>query len=99
MEVYDGEYALISSCSTYQEKIDKINAIIEALEDTALKSATKGHITEYELDDGQTKIKTSYRSPSAIYEAINNFEKLKQMYINKCTGRVIALRDAKSNIP
>ncbi len=97
METYDGEYAYISSCTSYQEKIDKINAIIEALEATALKAAGKAHIDEYELDDGQTKIKTSYRSPSAIYEAINNFEKLKQRYLNKCIGRVFVARDAGSN--
>ncbi len=98
METYDSEYAYISSCDSYQEKIDRINAIITALEDTALKAAGKGYIDEYELDDGQTKIRVSYRSPSAIYTAINNYEKLKQMYVNRCIGRVIVLRDANSNL-
>ena len=97
MEIYDSEYAYISSCSNYQDKIAAINAIIEALEDAALKAAGKAHIDEYELDDGQTKIRTSYRSPSAIATAIREYEKIKQQYLNRCHGRVFVMRDVNSN--
>lgn len=98
MAIYT-EYEYISCASSLADKIAKIDSIIAALEDTALKAASKGFVDEYELDDGQTKIRTSYRSPKAIYDAIKAYEQQRQYYLNKCTGRVIALRDAGSNNP
>ena len=53
-------------------------------------------ITEYQLDDGQIKIKTAYNSISQVEAGINSLEKLKNIYINRMRGRVTVLRDVNS---
>ena len=53
-------------------------------------------IAEYQLDDGQIKIKTAYNSISQVEAGINSLEKLKNIYINRMRGRVTVLRDVNS---
>lgn len=96
MVVYDSAYIYINSATTLCDKIDKIDSIITALEDTALKSAANDDITEYNLDDGQTKIKTVYKGTDAVLKSINSFIKLKQYYVNQLNGRHVRLVDGKS---
>lgn len=85
------------SCGTsIRDKIRRINEIQEALETSALKAAAQGNITEYSLDDGQTKIRTVYRNASEIAASINAFETIKQRYINKLIGRGVRLMDGKN---
>lgn len=98
MVEYDSAYIYIDSASDLRSKITRMDAIIEALEDAALKGAATGHLTEYSLDDGQTKIKTAYRSVNEIFNAINAFSRLRQLYINRSNGRVMRLVDSK-NLP
>lgn len=97
MATYNNAYSYITCSTTITEKIAKIEAIISALEDISLIAAGKAHIDEYELDDGQTKIKASYRSPKSIADAIDAFTKIKERWVNKCIGSVVVLRDAGSN--
>lgn len=93
---YDSADIYISSATTLREKITRIDAIITALEDTALVAAGKGDVTEYSLDDGQTKIRTVYRDAASIAVAIANFEQIKQRYVNRLNGRHIRLVDSKN---
>lgn len=86
----------VSSATTLREKITRIDAIITALEAAALTGAATGQLTEYSLDDGQTKIKTAYRSMDEVMTAIMSFEKLRQMYINRLNGRMVRLVDSKN---
>ena len=53
-------------------------------------------IDEYQLDDGQMKIRTSYRSPEDVAKAIEGFERTKQVFVNQYNGRVSYLRDSRS---
>ena len=96
MVIYDSAAIFIQKATTLRDKIIKIDAIIVALEDTALKSAVKDHIKEYWLDDGQSKIKTVYKGTDAVLESIKSFEKLRQMYVNRLNGRQVRLVDGKS---
>ena len=96
MVIYDSAAIFIQKATTLRDKIIKIDAIIVALEDTALKSAVKDHIEEYWLDDGQSKIKTVYKGTDAVLESIKSFEKLRQMYVNRLNGRQVRLVDGKS---
>lgn len=86
----------IDSAESKLAKIQRIDAIIVVLEDAALKSAANMDLTEYSLDNGQTKVKTIYRDVDAIVKAIMNFRKLKQLYVNSLNGRTIRLQDAGS---
>lgn len=98
MAIFDSAAIYIDSAKTLREKIVRIDAIITALETSALKAAETGNISEYSLDDGQTKIKTAYRSPVDVQNSIDAFEKIKQRYVNQLNGRVMRLVDSKSFI-
>ena len=95
---YKSANIYINEATDLRDKISRINNVINALLDVALKAASTENITEYQLDDGQTKIRTMYRGTKAVFEAINDFERLKQMYINRLMGRAIRLVDSQNFI-
>lgn len=96
MTVYDSASIYIDSRTTLRAKITAIDAIIAALEVSALKAAEGESIEEYWLDDGQTKIKTIRRTSEQIAKSIFNFEQIKQRYVNSLNGRVFRLVDGKN---
>jgi len=55
-----------------------------------------GNISSYELDDGQVRIKTGYRSMADIESGIKSLERMKQLYINRLYGRSVTLRDSRT---
>ena len=62
MVIYDSADIYINGATCLRDKITRIDAIIVALEDAALKGAAQGNISDYSLNDGQTQIRTGYRS-------------------------------------
>lgn len=98
MVYFDSADLYIESYSTNVAKIAAISAIQDALLSSALKAAAKGDISEYMLNDGQTIIKTVYRSGAEIQKAWNDFERIKQIYINRVNGRMVRLVDSKNFI-
>lgn len=94
--VFDSAAAYVESCKTLKDKIAAIDAIIDALETTALKAASTGNITSYSLDDGQTRINTVYRNAAEVEASISAFEKIKQRYINRLNGHRTRLVDSKN---
>jgi hypothetical protein len=98
MAVYDSASIYVECATTLQDKITRIDAIITALETTALKMAANDNISEYSLNDGQTQIKTVYKGADAVMKSIQAFENLRQIYINRLNGRSMRLVDSK-NLP
>ncbi len=96
MVVYDSACIYIEKASTIRDKITRIDAIISALESTALKAAANDNIKEYSLDDGQTKILTIYKGADQVLASIMSFERIRQMYINRLNGRMVRLVDGKN---
>jgi hypothetical protein len=96
MTVYDSAAIYLESRTDARSKIAAIDAIINALLITAAKAAEGENITEYWLDDGQTKIKTVRRTSGEIQASIKDWQKLKQYYINSLNGRVFRLVDSKN---
>jgi hypothetical protein len=96
MVQYSSAEVYVSSATTIKEKIVRINAVIDALLTSALTAAANGHVKEYSLDDGQTKISTSYNSAKDVHDSIAAFERIKQYYLNQLNGRVIRLVDSKN---
>lgn len=94
--VYESADLYIASCCGNEAKIAAIEAIQDALLTTALKAASKASISQYSLNDGQTIIQTTYRNSKEIQDSYMAFEAIKQMYINRCIGRVVRLVDSKS---
>jgi hypothetical protein len=98
MIIYDSAAIYIEKASDLKDKIARYDAIINALELATIKAAETGNITEYSLDDGQTKIKTTYRDATQIAQSIMAFIRLKQMAVNDLNGRKMRLVDAKNFI-
>jgi hypothetical protein len=96
MIVYDSSQLYIDSATSVEDRISKIDAIIDVLLATALESATTDNFTEYALDDGQTKIKAIYKGTDAIFNSINTLRRTKIYYQNELNGRVVRLVPGKS---
>lgn len=93
---YDSADIYVETGTTLREKIVKVDAIIEALETSALKAAGKNSIQEYTLNDGQTTIRAAYRSASEVEASITAFERIRQRYINRLNGRHMRFVDGKN---
>jgi hypothetical protein len=96
MVIFDSADIYIECATSLQDKIARIDAVIDALLTTALKSAARGTISEYSLNDGQTQIKSVYRSPKEVQAAIVAFEGIKQLYVNRLNGNMFRLMDSKN---
>ena len=97
---YDSASIYIDSRSSDRAKIAAINSIIDKLLILAASAAENPSgpviIDEYEINDGQSKIRTRYRSFDDIQKSITAFEKLKQIYVNRLNGRVMRAVDSKN---
>ena len=98
MIIFDSAAKYIECATSLQDKITRIDTIIDALLTTATKMAANDNISEYQLNDGQTQIKTVYKGSDGVMRSIQSFESLKQLYINKLNGRHMRLMDSK-NLP
>lgn len=96
MVYFDSCGVYVQSQTTLAAKIAAIEAIISALETSALTAAGGDGVSEYQLNDGQTIIKQVYRGSAGISRAINDFEAIKQRYINQLQGRMVRLVDSKN---
>lgn len=96
MVYYDSCGVYVQSQTTLAAKIAAIDAIIAALENSALLAAGSEGVSEYQLNDGQTIIKQVYRGTAGISRAITDFETIKQRYINQLQGRMVRLVDSKN---
>ena len=96
MVTYNSEFEYIDSAKTLEARLKAIKAIIIVLELTLLKAASTDNIDEYWLDDGQTKIKTIYRSVESITKGLLGLDVLKYRIINQLQGRVVRLVDGKN---
>ncbi len=96
MIIYTKADVYITSKKTLREQLTAIDQVIAALLATAAKAAVNENLTEYILDDGQTKIQCNYRGIDGITRSIQSLEKLKNIYSNQLNGRVIRLVDGKN---
>lgn len=80
-----------SKCSNL-EKIEAINALIDALLLETIDSISNSGTASLSMDDGQMKVTTGFRSTSEISEGIIDLEKIKQIYVNRYNGRGVVLR-------
>jgi len=77
--------------ASIKAKIEEIDAIIDELLSTALKSVTQGNYAEYELDTGQSKTRIKYTNVKTVTDSIAAYEALRDYYIsryNGSTGRI-----------
>jgi hypothetical protein len=97
MASYDTILGYINCSQGVKDEITRIDAVITALQDAQLKGALNGEVSEYSLDDGQTKIKQVFNSYEGLSKAVLALETRKKSLINEnCLGRVMTLRDKDS---
>lgn len=96
MVIFETVDIFIESKTTARAKIIALDAVIDALITTVLKAAATGNVTEYELDTGQTKIKTNYRNPKEVSDAITALQTVREYYVNQINGRRFRLVDTKN---
>lgn len=77
-------------------KIAQLDVIIASLYDIALKSVSTGNFVRYQIDTGQTKQDVEYSSTESVIKAIEGYEKLRQMLVNKLQPRMFRLMDSKN---
>lgn len=87
----------LESKTTLIERVNAIEVLIDKMLIKMAESldADKLSVDEYWLDDGQMKVKTSYRSIEDINTSIATLEKIKQTYLNRLNGRGFVLRDVR----
>lgn len=89
------EYEYIIDSTSLKQRYDRICAIITALENQQLSMVGNSDVLSYSLDDGQTRISTTYRSADQIAKAIEKYEQIKERLANQITGtRIVRLADA-----
>lgn len=76
-------------------RIVNINNLINALELKLLESIDSAIYDEYEMHDGQMRVKTKFRSIADVQKGLDSLEMLKQRYVNRYNGRVTILRGGK----
>jgi hypothetical protein len=93
---FDSIKSYFDSAKNLKDKIAKIDQIIDALLDKGLEQVEVSGEQSYSLDDGQTKISTSFRSSGDIMNAVREYEQLKSLYANRLQGRGFRLMDASN---
>lgn len=87
----------LATSTAYEDKIAKIDKVIAALFTTLEKAAGNEDISSYSLDDGQTKVMTTYKSATQVSAAIEAMEKLRNYYASKLSGNaIVRLVDSKN---
>ena len=78
--------------TSVKARIVAIEALIDAILLKLADTVGNADISEYQMDDGQMKVRTAYRSPEEATKGIERLEKMKQMYLNQLNGRVTVFR-------
>lgn len=73
-------------------RLTKIRELREALLDTYTKALLNGDVQELTFNDGQTVIKTIFRSPDSILKSMHDLDKLEATLVNRCFGRTQTMR-------
>lgn len=82
----------LESPSVLKSKIARYDALIEAFEIKMVASVGQSGYLEMQMDDGQMKVRSTYRSMKELEDALHALEKARQRYINRFNGRISVLR-------
>jgi hypothetical protein len=96
MVIFDSASIYLECATTLQDKITRLDAVIDALITMSVKAAETGNFDEYQLNDGQTIIRTKYRDVVAVANSIAAFRRIRQDFINELNGRSFRLVDGKN---
>jgi hypothetical protein len=72
-------------------KVAVYDLLIEGLEKSILEATVSGQYAEYEMDDGQMKVRSRFRSIDQMIAGMQGLRKIRQDYINQINGRGIRM--------
>lgn len=101
MVIYDSCSIFINSAADLNARVTNIRLVMSALRAQRLAAALDpqmSNVSEYQLDDGQTKIRTVYRSLGDISKAMLVLERELQDCYNQANGRITRCVDSKNLI-
>lgn len=70
MVIYNSFYEYIVDNNVKRTRIQKMDEILDALQDTLLKLSLDGDVQEYHFNNGQSVVRAIYRDPAKILEAM-----------------------------
>lgn len=76
-------------------KIETYDLLIEGMEKAILEATVSGHLLQYELDDGQMKVRSQFRDIGSMNKALLGLEQARQRYISRFNGRSTILRSGR----
>ncbi len=88
----------ISSSSCNLERLRRYDTIIDNLEKRLLEASVGQNslVDEYQMNDGQMVVRTKYKTIQQIKDGLQAIIYLRQLFVNRCQGRKISLRDVRS---
>lgn len=95
--IYDSLFQYVERTPTQTvAKIQALVALVDAMDNAMLQIATKGGITEFQLNDGQTIIKGVYNNAAQFAAIQDNLQKRINKLKSTLNGRVSIVTDAKN---
>lgn len=73
-------------------KIATYDILIESMEKAILEATISGQFNQYEMDDGQMKVRAQYRSIDQMAAGMKGLMNLRENYVNRFNGRSVVLR-------
>lgn len=96
IQIFQDCVTYIESATSIKQRMARVLATKTALENQRLAmamSGSKSQVSEYSLDDGQTKIRTVYRSMEELTKAIAGLDMELVTLQNRVNGRMTKLMD------
>lgn len=94
---YDDTNSFILCSENLKDKIERLETVVSMLIDQSIVGAGNADVSEYMLNDGQIIIKEVYRSPTAIAEAIDRYDKILNRLRARCSGtRIVRRQDSRT---
>jgi len=94
----DGIYTISQYVESKTDLLARIKAydnLISAMELKLLDSIGNSDLEEYQMEDGQIKIRTRFRTVQNVQDGIKALEQAKQRLVNSYNGRSTVLRGGK----
>lgn len=95
---FQNEYTIADylECKTdLADRVVAIEALIDAMLVQMVTNVSDSGTAEFQLDDGQIKIRTVFRNINEVTRGIESLERIKNIYNNRLRGRIGILRDEK----
>lgn len=85
-----GQY--LATCTSLQNRIDALENLIDQMLLRMVDAVDSSDVSEYDMDDGQMKVRTRYRSIEDLERGIKGLQRILETYRNQLNGRVSVFR-------